>query len=180
MAENTNRDDAVKLLMPVAQAAQIQDLRVLQASMKRSEEVIFPLHVKNPIRTASRINRASSTVVGVVALKMFAFRVDGDTRNNDEEPGCESDPVIEVNSEYQLTYQVSDITQFNDEQLNAFGCVNGLYHAWPYWREYVQSSIARMGLPAFIVPVLTVAELQTMERTSDGAFSMNPAAHEPA
>jgi hypothetical protein len=179
MAENTNRDDPVTLVTPVARCAQIQGLRVLRASMKQSEEVAFPLNVQNHIRTHSRVNRENSIVVGVVALEMLAHRVEKETDGNHAEQVCESDPVIEVSSEYLLTYHVPGITAFSDEQLNAFGCVNGLYNAWPYWREHVQSSIARMGLPPFVVPVLTVAELQKMEKTSDGTFSMSAADEEP-
>ncbi|MBN1590043.1 MAG: hypothetical protein JW888_11050 [Pirellulales bacterium] len=175
MTENTSKVDPVLLMAPVAERAQIQDFRVLKASMKRSEEVVFPLHVENQFRTSSRTDRESSTVVGVVVLTLLASRVK-ESSETDGQGVCDSDPVIEINIEYQLTYEVSGITAFKDEQLNAFGCVNGLYNSWPYWREYVQSSIARMGLPPFVVPVLTVAELQKMEKAADGTFSMNAAA----
>lgn len=30
------------------------------------------------------------------------------------------------------------------------------YHVWPYWREYVQSTCGRMGIPAIPVPFLLV------------------------
>ncbi|HLA86324.1 MAG TPA: hypothetical protein VJL29_16175 [Thermoguttaceae bacterium] len=177
MAENVTKNDPVILMMPVARAARIQNLRMLQASMKRGEDedVRFPLRVENQIRTGSRLNREVNTVIGIVGVRMLATSVEEDSTDNVARAVGESEPAIEVSSEYQLTYEISDISQFSDEQLHAFGCINGLYHAWPYWREYVQSCIARMGLPSFIVPVLTVAELQTMQRASDGTFSMNAA-----
>jgi hypothetical protein len=41
---------------------------------------------------------------------------------------------------------------FDDARL--FGLVNGVYNAWPYLREYVRSSLGRLGLPPFDLPLL--------------------------
>ena len=40
-----------------------------------------------------------------------------------------------------------------DAFLKAFAEVNGVYNAWPYFRELLQSTAARMGLPPVVVPV---------------------------
>ena len=37
-----------------------------------------------------------------------------------------------------------------------FMTVNPISHAWPYWREFVQSMSARMGFPALTVPLLEI------------------------
>ena len=34
--------------------------------------------------------------------------------------------------------------------------VNPISHAWPYWREFVQSMSSRMGFPALTVPLLEI------------------------
>jgi len=34
--------------------------------------------------------------------------------------------------------------------------INPISHAWPYWREFVQSMSARMGYPALTVPLLEI------------------------
>jgi len=34
--------------------------------------------------------------------------------------------------------------------------INPISHAWPYWREFVQSMSARMGFPALTVPLLEI------------------------
>jgi hypothetical protein len=33
---------------------------------------------------------------------------------------------------------------------------NAVFHVWPYWREYVQSTFARAQLPQITLPMLTV------------------------
>lgn len=40
--------------------------------------------------------------------------------------------------------------------LEAWGGSNALLHAWPYWREYCQSSFSRMNLPTVLLPLLRV------------------------
>jgi hypothetical protein len=37
--------------------------------------------------------------------------------------------------------------------LETFGRYNVGYHVWPYWREYVQNTCARMGIPPIPVPM---------------------------
>ncbi len=37
-----------------------------------------------------------------------------------------------------------------------FMTVNPISHAWPYWREFVQSMSSRMGFPALTVPLLEI------------------------
>ena len=41
----------------------------------------------------------------------------------------------------------------------AFGKINGIFNIWPYWREYVQSSISRIGLPPVAIPLMTGASV---------------------
>ena len=45
---------------------------------------------------------------------------------------------------------------FSSDELNEFGQVNAVFNAWPYWRELVQSSLARMSMPILTVPVYRV------------------------
>jgi preprotein translocase subunit SecB len=65
--------------------------------------------------------------------------------------------VVELSAVFGLSYRLSQEIQLTPEQLSAFSKVNAIYNAWPYWRELVQTTIARMGLPRLIVPVFRVA-----------------------
>lgn len=56
-----------------------------------------------------------------------------------------------VRLEYQL---VKDRGAVDDDDATVFGRVNGIYNAWPYLREFVQSGLLRLGLPPFELPLL--------------------------
>jgi hypothetical protein len=58
-----------------------------------------------------------------------------------------------VNVSFELTYSIPESMHVTDEELSAFARVNGVFNAWPYFREFVHASVARMGLPSVIVPI---------------------------
>lgn len=51
-------------------------------------------------------------------------------------------------AEYEITEELSQ------ECLDAFALKNASYHVWPYWREYVTSSCARMNVPKLVMPTI--------------------------
>lgn len=55
-------------------------------------------------------------------------------------------------AEYQLT---DDLPQ---DCLDAFALNNASYHVWPYWREFVSNSCARMNVPKLMVPTMLLAQ----------------------
>ena len=59
----------------------------------------------------------------------------------------------EIRGTFELAYELPHDETFSSEELQAFGQVNAVFNAWPYWRELVQTSLARMGMPPLTVPV---------------------------
>jgi hypothetical protein len=49
-----------------------------------------------------------------------------------------------IQAEFVLTYKVESLDNITDDHISAFGRMNGIHNAWPYWREYVQSTTARI------------------------------------
>ena len=52
------------------------------------------------------------------------------------------------------------------EDLEAFCAMNGVFNAWPYAREFVQSSMARMNLPALVLPVMRYVPREAVMRVA--------------
>lgn len=66
---------------------------------------------------------------------------------------AEENIQVRIEAEYILIYEAKDLKNLSDESILAFANTNGIFNAWPYWREYVQSTIARLGIPNYTVPV---------------------------
>lgn len=79
----------------------------------------------------------------------FGWRV---VKHVDGTEVTEPDPAntaFEAVARFNVDYTMK--SDLDDEALNAF-IKNAVHNSWPYWREYVQSTCARAGLPTLEVP----------------------------
>ena len=86
---------------------------------------------------------------------------------------------IQVDASFELIYSYPPDTDPvpTVEELQGFADTNALMNGWPYWRELVQSMVAKMNLPPMMVPVLRFvpptpekkkAETSEAEKTGGG------------
>ena len=63
--------------------------------------------------------------------------------------------VAQVTAKYLADYRLNEHKglEFTEKQFAAFAKYNGVFNAWPYWREFVQSMTARLNLPPLTLPV---------------------------
>lgn len=67
---------------------------------------------------------------------------------------------IEIETEFCAQYGLDD--DIDEEELRPalieFARYNVGYHVWPYWREYVQTTCARMGFPPIPIPMFRIPQ----------------------
>jgi hypothetical protein len=84
-----------------------------------------------------------------------AVRLVDNARLSDTEEVDEEAVYVEIEADFSAHYDIHDGVE--DETLRPaleeFVRYNVGYHVWPYWREYVQGSCARMGIPPIPVPM---------------------------
>lgn len=73
--------------------------------------------------------------------------------NKDLEEDDENFVLIEIKADFESHY-LSD-EELREEEIEVFSELNVPYNIWPYWREYIQSTCSRMGLPPIAVPFQT-------------------------
>ena len=61
--------------------------------------------------------------------------------------------MLRIEALFVVQYEVPNFEGIAEANLDAFGRINGVYNVWPYWREFVQSMMLRMGLPSLTMPV---------------------------
>lgn len=72
-------------------------------------------------------------------------------------------PLCEIVAVFVAKYASNK--QLASEDLEAFAESNVGYHVWPYWREYAQSTCARINLnPAITIPFYFVPKTSTEEQ----------------
>jgi hypothetical protein len=83
-----------------------------------------------------------------VYIKVGCRLVAGDTDSD-------SDAIFaQVEATFVAEYMLSpDFAETDEEALTAFAVENASFHVWPYWREYLMATCARLNLPKVALPV---------------------------
>jgi preprotein translocase subunit SecB len=145
------RKNPLELAIPVAQRVQIRN--ILLAGCRANRSPATDLSEKNTKITSSmsEVSYGKDVESGHVFVKpTFVLSASREGRE---------DAMLSIEASFVLFYTINSFDGIEDENLEAFSVTNGVYNAWPYWREFVQSTTARMGINrALILPVYRVGE----------------------
>jgi len=138
-----NEKDAVALSLKISDNIEIKDVRVIESSFKQTPNANVGSKSVEIDNTANVELDADNKFIFVIA----DFNLNAFVKNNEK-------PVVMINASFLLTYDYKDeFVGFPDEAFKKFAEMNGMYNAWPYWREFVQNATVRMGLPSLTIPV---------------------------
>jgi preprotein translocase subunit SecB len=63
-------------------------------------------------------------------------------------------------AQFRLLYSIEEGEPLQESDIQHFVHWNAAFNAWPYWREYLSSTINRANLPRFLLPVMKVPMAQ--------------------
>jgi hypothetical protein len=95
----------------------------------------------------------------------FAFAINQDWA---EKPG-ERQPLIVIECCFEAEYRFTQDYKPSEPQVEAFRSANAVFNCWPFFREFVQTSVTRMNFPPPPVPFLKIV------RKADTSKSETPA-----
>jgi hypothetical protein len=134
----------------VISAVQLQGIRLVEADVKtkiRSAKDAGPLEI-------SYAWVAHATDHG----KNGTFRVHPIMEVRVSPRGSKAQPAVVVKVGFELTYSLPKSFSATQQELEAFAQTNGVFNAWPYWREFVQNMFARMNLPQPALPLYRLSD----------------------
>ncbi|WP_417746326.1 hypothetical protein [Rosistilla oblonga] len=138
-SETKQSENMRELAVPVSQKVQIVDVKVNAVSAKKlSSQVSEASEVTVEFQCKTI---AEDSLVRVTVNAEVYVTDDADQR------------FLEVISEHELLYSTPPNEYFAENNLEAFGTLNGMYNLWPYLRELVQSMTIRIGMPPLTLPV---------------------------
>lgn len=136
-------------LTRIVSVVQIQDIRLREASCR---VLVAPAEIAETIQVKISHEAEFLADQGPRGSLRILVRCGLEIRARDDE----ETPQAEVQGSFELVYRLPNDVTFSDEELQGFADFNAVFNAWPYWRELVQTSLARMSLPPLIVPVFRV------------------------
>ena len=118
-------------------------------------------NVRTRVRDASKLANADLSLrhgAQIIARSDDGFLIGAMVRAQVTSPeeNDQQEPLIEMVMTFSLEYVLPNASTYDDAVLNAFATGNGVFNAWPYWREYVQQTAARMGFPPLVLPVFRI------------------------
>jgi len=151
--------DETKLAFEVNQSAAINRIRLARAkvaSQAMDEGPKAPISVNFNFKS-----KPMASPPNVLRLEI-AFRMAG---IEEPEEGTEDAPakkpddkkpetVVLVECAYEVDYVLREGFEITPEHVKAFKDGNAIFNAWPYFREYLQNNLQRMGLPPLTAPFL--------------------------
>lgn len=67
--------------------------------------------------------------------------------------------VAEIVALFSSEYVINSDKELSQDSITEFGRINVPHQVWPYWREYCQSTCARMSLPVSIMPMYVINKI---------------------
>jgi preprotein translocase subunit SecB len=147
----------------ITQNASIEDIRLVSSHAVT--------HISSPAEAEKvMISLSSDGTLGTVVEHEFDVNAEVTIEVTPiVEEGVEAEPVVCINSIFRLNYELPEASEYPEEDLNQFAAVNGVFNAWPYFREIVQSTMARMGLPQVPLPLFRVPNCDSIEENDDAS-----------
>jgi hypothetical protein len=88
--------------------------------------------------------------LGTIFMGICRFGIRGMQQNEGHDPV----EAFKIEGSFLLTYVIEDREGISTDDVGAFIMVNGIHHAWPFWRELVHNLSSRMGIEPPTIPVL--------------------------
>jgi len=146
--------EEMALAFEVHRNAAICAVRLLRSRMVRR---LLDRVAKGPVVLGFAM-RARSVDAPKGRLRMEVdFRMTGEmeARSAEREPR-KKETVVSLECTYAVDYQLRKGFEPSPRHVKAFKDGNVIFNCWPYFREYLQESVQRMGFPPVTAPFLRV------------------------
>lgn len=138
----------------VSDRVQLLSVRLVETGAQFNEFATNIERMKTGFETETRLDTEKKRLE---VLPRFSLVIAGDGADDSKTP------LLRIAAKFSLSYSVSSLEGLTTENYESFGAMNGVFNAWPYWREFVQSMSVRMGVPAITLPVFRVGMPKAVE-----------------
>lgn len=153
-----------ELQSQVAQWAVLEDIFLVNAKITRDPLIAIPeaLTLEHKCNTNFLWSEENKPIMEKILCN---FRVAAFSTESPDKL------VIKIEASFCTSYIFNGmgpvVPEDSADDLWYFSDINPISHAWPYWREFVQSMSARMGFPALTVPLLEIKPKKPEEKPKD-------------
>lgn len=149
MGKKRTKPSELELAIQVARRVQLIEIQLIETAARQElKSGELPGNAQLDIQTGPKVDRKNLRILVYVRLGLSCRYTKRTVKN----------PPLKICATFGVGYKVSSLKGLEKKNFDAFGKLNAVYNAWPYWREYVQSIAVRMGLPPIPIPVYVLPE----------------------
>jgi len=137
-------EDQLGVALRVSDRIQLDSVRLMHCECTQSRLV-------GPSEKNFEIDRESSSSMDLATNRVFVWA--SFTLRTFEKRDSSSEPYVIIKATFLLMYRAVSLDDITEETVELFAKTNGIFNAWPYWREFVQNTTSRMNLPPLTIPV---------------------------
>jgi hypothetical protein len=141
------KKNLLERVAPISQQVEIETVFLSESRTRRGPDTMFEGDELSVNIKVSNIKFGTQESARILIMPSFELTV---TKEGEEE----SAPALSIEASFVLVYVLASVKEFDKSAIRAFAATNGVLNAWSYWREFVQNTTARMGLPPIAVPLL--------------------------
>jgi hypothetical protein len=136
-----------------ASVLEVVSIRFVNFSALTSYGALDTLPTKVDVKIGFTRPKVTSAETRIVISSTFILRI---------LPKDGGAPALELRATAELVYAKSADTAIPESDITEFAIVNAPFNAWSYWREFVQSALARLNLPIIAIPLFRIADAPRM------------------
>jgi hypothetical protein len=114
---------------------------------------LLPGTLKAEIQQDCRVSKHEDIISTIIRFQFFARQTKSSRT-----------PFVSISATFLGEYRTAKGFRPTTKELDAFLKANATFNCWPYWREYVQSSVARMDLPPTTLPFFRIKSISKDSR----------------
>lgn len=142
----------------VSGRVEIIDVVLLACEAKRHP--VINLDKKNEISLShiaqAQVNKRNKSLHVIIENSLVASHEEQETE----------DPYLVIKATFLASYRVNSFDGLTEEGYQRFASLNGVFNTWPFWREFVHSTTARLGLPSLTIPVYRIVKRPEISEAS--------------
>lgn len=137
----------LELALTVSDRIELESVRLMSCNCEQLQLVgPGPKNFEIEKKSTSGMDKGTKRVFVTIDFVLKTFETGADNK----------EPFVVIQASFLLIYNADTLEGITEEAVELFGSTNGIFNAWPYWREFVQNTTMRMTLPPLTIPVFRI------------------------
>jgi len=136
------------LVSRVSKIVEISSIRLISCSCSQEPGAERMSHIELDKSIRNRLIKDNHFLLVFPSFTLKGFP--------EEKHSEDEKPLVTMEATFLATYHLKSMEGITGSHIDAFSEQNAVYNVWPYWREFIQSTMSRMALKQVSLPVYRI------------------------